>query len=365
MREARIAVVFGTRPEIVKLAPVLWALGPTVHTVHTGQHYDPALSERFLDELGLGPPAVQLGVGSGSRAEQVATALTRLDRVFAGDRPDVVVVQGDTNSTLAGALAANARDLPLVHVEAGLRSDDRSMPEEHNRIVVDHLADLCCTPTETARARLAREGISGARVTLTGNTVVDAVQRLLPDDAVRDRVLQRFGLLPASFALATFHRPENVDADVALRTVLHELATLPIPVVLPLHPRTRARVHELGLSAGSGALRVVEPLGYCDFIALLRECAFAISDSGGVQEEASVLRRPVIVVRASTERPEVVGTFAELVPVGPAIGEQARAWTTDIPALHARLAKLTCPFGDGRAGPRTAKAISDLLGRAP
>lgn len=359
MQEHSIAVVFGTRPEVVKLAPVLWALGAAARTIHTGQHYDPALADLLLAELGLDPPALRLEVGGAPRGAQLGEATTLLDRVFAAERPAVVVVQGDTNSTLAAALAANARGIPLVHVEAGLRSYDRTMPEEHNRVVTDHLADLCCAPTETSRAQLAAEGITGARVVVTGNTVVDAAARMLPDETQRKALLGRFGLDPDGYVLSTFHRPENVDDETRLRVILSELSALPLPVLLPLHPRTAARLEASGTDA-LGTVRVVEPLAYREFLGLARDCAFLVSDSGGVQEEASIVKRPVLVVRASTERPEVLGTFAELVSPGQSISEHGRAWVRDLDGLHARLATQPTPYGDGHAGERTAAAISEL-----
>jgi UDP-N-acetylglucosamine 2-epimerase (non-hydrolysing) len=363
MRDRSVAVVFGTRPEVVKLAPVLWALGDAARTIHTGQHYDPALADALLAELDLAPPELRLDVGGAPRGEQIGTAITALERAFTAERPEIVVVQGDTNSTLAGAIAANACRLPLVHVEAGLRSYDRAMPEEHNRVLTDHLADLCCAPTETSATQLAAEGIGGRRVVVTGNTVVDAAKRMLPDEAARAALLARFGLDVDGYVLSTFHRPENVDDVVRLRVILGELATYPVPVVLPLHPRTAARLSEADLRA-LGPVRVIEPLGYREFLALASACAFMVSDSGGVQEEASIVKRPVIVVRTSTERPEVLGTFAELLPDADAIGERGRAWMGDLVAIHARLAGLASPYGDGSAGERTAAAIEALPTRA-
>ncbi len=359
MRDHSVAVVFGTRPEIVKLAPVLWALGEQARTIHTGQHYDPALSDTLLAELGLQPPALRLEIGGASRGTQLGNATARLDRAFATARPEVVVVQGDTNSTLAAAIAANAHDIPLVHVEAGLRSYDRAMPEEHNRVLTDHLADLCCAPTETSRKNLAAEGIGGARVVVTGNTVVDAAEHMLLDDAARNELMARFGLAHDGYVLSTFHRPENVDDDKRLRAILSELSSLPLPVVLPMHPRTAARLEASGPDA-LGTVRVVAPLGYREFLGLARESAFLVSDSGGVQEEASIVKRPVLVVRASTERPEVVGTFAELVPPGTSIAERGRAWADDLGPLHARLADEPTPYGDGHAGERIAAVIAGL-----
>jgi UDP-N-acetylglucosamine 2-epimerase (non-hydrolysing) len=359
MREHGVAVVFGTRPELIKLAPVIWSLGGASRTIHTGQHYDPALAGALLTELGLDEPSLQLEVGGASRGMQLGAATAALDEAFAADPPEVVVVQGDTNSTVAGALAANARGIPLVHVEAGLRSYDRAMPEEHNRVVTDHLSDLCCAPTETSRERLAAEGIAGARVVVTGNTVVDAAAHMLPDAAQRRALLDRFGLDRDSYVLSTFHRPENVDDDSTLLRILDELSALPLPVLLPLHPRTAARLASAGVEI-PGSVRIVEPVTYREFLGLARECAFLVSDSGGVQEEASIVKRPVLVVRASTERPEVIGVFAELIAPGAAIGERGRAWAADLPALHARLADEPTPYGDGRAGERIAAAISEL-----
>lgn len=360
MREGSVAVVFGTRPEAVKLAPVLWALGRAARTIHTGQHYDPALAANLLDEIGLDRPDLQLDIGGASRGAQIARAAALLDQAFAESPPDLVVVQGDTNTTLAGALAANARGIPLVHVEAGLRSYDRAMPEEHNRVVADHLADLCCAPTETSRQQLASEGITGARVIVTGNTVVDAANRMLPDATQRTKLLALHGLERNAYVLSTFHRPENVDDDQVLAVILSELAALPLPVLLPLHPRGAARARAGGLLELPGAVRIVEPLGYPEFLGLARECAFLVSDSGGVQEEASILKRPVLVVRTSTERPEVLGTFADLVGPGAAIGERARAWAGDLDALHERLSATPTPYGDGHAGERIAAAISGV-----
>lgn len=361
MEDRSIAVVFGTRPEVVKLAPVLWSLGDAARTIHTGQHYDPALAAALLAELGVERPDLQLEVGGTPRGEQLGEAITRLERAFTDEPPAVVVVQGDTNSTLAGALAANACGIPLVHVEAGLRSYDRAMPEEHNRVLTDHLADRCCAPTETSREQLAAEGIAGDRVVVTGNTVVDAATRMLPDPAERVTLLERFGLEPDGFVLSTFHRPENVDDVARLRAILAELATYPVPVVLPLHPRTAARLSAEGLSA-LGPIRIVEPLGYREFLGLAAGCAFLVSDSGGVQEESSIVKRPVLVVRASTERPEVLGTFAQLVSDVRTIGDLGRGWMVDLVAIHARLAALPSPYGDGTAGERTAAAITALAG---
>jgi UDP-N-acetylglucosamine 2-epimerase (non-hydrolysing) len=357
-----VAVVLGTRPEIIKLSGLLALLGQAARVLYTGQHYDDLLGPAFFREFGLPTPDLSLMVGGTPRGEQIGEAVSRLDRHFADDPPLAVVVQGDTNATLAGALAANARHITLIHIEAGLRSYDRAMPEEHNRTLVDHLSDLCCAPTETSRANLAAEGIDGGRVVVTGNTVVEALQRMLPGPDARRSLLSHMDLRPADFVLATFHRPENVDDPDQLRAILGELRSLPVPVVLPLHLRTAARIADYGLKPLLDGLRIVDPLSYTDFLGLAAESALLVSDSGGVQEEASVLKRPVVVVRRSTERPEVMGTFATLVPAGPEIGSAARRAIDGGSDLLVRLAATPSPYGDGEASDRCHDALRGLIG---
>jgi UDP-N-acetylglucosamine 2-epimerase (non-hydrolysing) len=237
------------------------------------------------------------------------------------------------------------------------------MPEEHNRTVVDHLADLCLAPTETNRANLAAEGIGGDRVMLTGNTVVDAVCELLPPREERLAVVAEHGLEPGRFVLSTMHRPENVDEPDTLGTILAELGRCDLPVILPLHPRTRASIEHHGLGEMLAKLRVLAPLGYPEFLSLAAGAALLVSDSGGVQEEASVLKRPVLVVRNSTERPEILGTFAQLAPPGPLIG----AWISELLGqgrqLAQRLEAVPSPYGDGTSSLRSFAAITTLLSR--
>lgn len=355
--QRRVAIVFGTRPEIIKLAGIARLLGAEAGLIHTGQHDSFEMARSFLDELQFGGPDVQLTVGNQSRGRQIGDALRGLDEYFESCRPSVVVVQGDTNTTLAGALAANARRIPVVHVEAGLRSRDRAMPEEHNRVLTDHLADLCCAPTEAARENLETEGIGADRIVVTGNTVVDAVLERLPAEDERRALLAKRSLDSTSYVLATFHRPENVDDPETLQTVLDELGSLPLPAVLPLHPRAADRARAFGFAEQLSRIRVTEPLGYTEFLALAAEAAVLVSDSGGLVEEASVLKRPIAVVRRSTERPEVQGTFAELVAPGPAIGKQVGAWLDDLVAHHQRLAEIPTPYGDGQASANCISAI--------
>jgi UDP-N-acetylglucosamine 2-epimerase (non-hydrolysing) len=247
-----------------------------------------------------------------------------------------------------------------VHVEAGLRSFDDDMPEEHNRIETDHLSALCLAPTDWAAKHLADEGIDGDRVVVTGNTAVDAVLDALPGPARQDEVLRFFGVAPDAFVLATIHRPENTDVPAVLRQVLEALGALPLPVVLPLHPRTRHRIDEDGLGSLLGPLQPVPPLRHADFLALAARSALLVSDSGGIQEEASVLKRPVLVVRRSTERPEVEGTFARL--VGPTeLTAAATRWLAELRRSPGSLAELASPYGDGTASHRCVTAIDAFL----
>jgi UDP-N-acetylglucosamine 2-epimerase (non-hydrolysing) len=353
-----VAVVFGTRPEIIKLAGVIELLGPAARTIFSGQHFDELLSRVFFEELRLPPADVMLAVGGRSRAQQLGELVLRLEEQFIERRPGVVVVQGDTNTALGGALAANALEIPLVHVEAGLRSFDRRMPEEHNRVVIDHLADLCLAPTEHAHRNLLAERIPDSRIAVTGNTVVDVALRMLPPAGERAVLLRRLDLAPARFVLSTFHRPENVDDVGRLRILLGHLSRLELPVLFPVHPRTHRQIEVHGLQHEAAGVRLVPPLGYREFLGLAAECAFLLSDSGGVQEEASVVRRPAIVIRRTTERPEVLGTFATLVPVLDDLPGVARELLASLTEQHGRLAGMPTPYGDGRASVRSVRHIA-------
>ncbi|MHA6760167.1 non-hydrolyzing UDP-N-acetylglucosamine 2-epimerase [Streptacidiphilus sp. PAMC 29251] len=362
------AVVLGTRPELIKLAPVMRELTGRVRLLHTGQHYDSQLSGAFLEEYGLPEPERTFTVGGLPRTAQIAAAARELDTLFAEDPPQAVVVQGDTNATLSGALAANGRGIPLVHVEAGLRSFDRRMPEEHNRVLTDHLADLLCAATGANAANLRAEGIDPELIRVTGNTVVEAARAMLPGPEQRAAYLTQRGLRADDYILVTLHRPENTDDPDILATILTELDALVTPdrpVLLPLHPRTQAAAREHGLAPLLSRLTVTEPLGHEEFLSLLAQAALVVSDSGGVQEEVTVFKRPLIVVRRSTERPESMPDFARLVPPGPGIGAVARDWLADLPALHARLAALPCPYGDGGSGRRIAELVEDLIASGP
>ena len=298
----------------MKVAPVLPALAKRGHKqtlVHTGQHYDVNLSDVIFQELGIPNPDVNLGVGSGSHAEQTAQVMVGMERLLAEQQPDWLFVYGDVNSTVAAALAASKLGIRVAHVEAGLRSGDRTMPEEINRLLTDRLATLLLTPSADADANLLAEGVPREWIRCVGNVMIDTLVRLLPltDDApLLDTLALRNGHGPKPFALVTLHRPSNVDDPRSLRNLITALDSVAedMPVVFPMHPRTRARMAESGIDADR--LKILEPLGYLDFLGLQRRAAVVITDSGGIQEETTYLGVPCLTMRENTERPVTITT---------------------------------------------------------
>jgi UDP-N-acetylglucosamine 2-epimerase (non-hydrolysing) len=350
--------VVGARPNFMKLFPLVRAFrrrpGVEHLIVHTGQHYDPLLSERLFKELRLPDPDHHLGIGSGSQAEQTAAAMTQLEPLFETLRPDLVLVYGDVNSTLAAALVAAKGGWRLGHVEAGLRSGDRTMPEEVNRLVTDRLADLHFAPSADAVEHLRGEGAPAERIHAVGNVMIDTLVALLPKVA-RARVPARFGVEGMPYIVSTLHRPANVDHTAGLLTLLDTLGTLAadLPVIFPMHPRTRARVEALGWRGGEG-LRLLPPLGYIEMLGLVRDAAVVITDSGGVQEETSFLGVPCLTVRDSTERPITcrLGTNRLVARDRNAILGAVRQAALRRPATPPVI-----PLWDGRAGERIADLI--------
>jgi UDP-N-acetylglucosamine 2-epimerase (non-hydrolysing) len=304
-----VAHVVGARPNFMKAAPVhaaLAARGVQQTLIHTGQHYDEKMSDVFFDELRLPRPDVNLSVGSGSHAAQTGEVMIRIEPVILERKPDWVLVYGDVNSTVAATLVCAKLGVRVAHVEAGLRSRDRSMPEEINRLVTDQLADLLFTPSADGNENLEREGIPRERIVMAGNVMIDTLVRLLP--AARERwppLRDRFGL--DRFALVTLHRPSNVDDAGKLVPLLQALADVSreLPLVFPIHPRTRESIRRAGFSVPD-SIAVVDPLGYLDFLALQERATAVITDSGGVQEETTFLGVPCLTMRANTERPVTV-----------------------------------------------------------
>ena len=347
--------VVGARPNFMKMAAVYRAAAGRLDqlVVHTGQHYDWRMSGVFFDELGVPAPDANLEVGSGTHAEQTAEVMMRFEPLLAQHNPAAVVVYGDVNSTLAAALVCSKCGVPIAHVEAGLRSRDRTMPEEINRLVTDCVADLLFTPSADADANLAAEGVPATRVHLVGNVMIDTLVRLLPQTRPDD-VCGRLGLAGA-FVLVTLHRPSNVDDPATLGALLAALGEVGrgMAIVFPVHPRTRAQIARAGLAVPD-ALQLVEPLGYLEFLALQQRAALVITDSGGIQEETTFLGVPCLTVRENTERPITI-TQGTNVLVGRdphrLRAEAARA------LRRPRGAAVPPPLWDGRAGER----IADLL----
>jgi len=316
-------IVLGTRPEIIKMAPLVHEFNRRkipIDIVHTGQHYSYNMSQIFLKELGIRNKIEHLEVGGGSHGDVTARALVGLEKYFQRQRPSIVLVEGDTNTVLAGGLAAAKMGIPVGHVEAGLRSYDRRMPEEHNRRLVDHLSDMLFAPTELNQRTLMAEKVQG-KVFVTGNTVIDACLMNMPIAERKSRVTKKLGLIKDAFALATIHRQENVDDKDVLRSFIRIFSGCPLPILLPLHPRTLKMTGKFGLKRtllSDPNITVVEPVGYFDFLMLMRASRFILTDSGGIQEEATApnIRKKVFVLRTSTERPEAVKAgYAELVGV--------------------------------------------------
>jgi UDP-N-acetylglucosamine 2-epimerase (non-hydrolysing) len=317
-RPLTVLNVVGGRPNFVKMAPLLAAMRavPSLRPllVHTGQHYDHEMSRVFFEHLEIPDPDFFLGVGSGSHAQQTARVMERFEPVLTETRPDLVVVVGDVNSTLACGLVAAKLCVPVAHIEAGLRSRDRTMPEEINRILTDHLAEYLFTTSTDADQNLLAEGIPAGKIHFTGNVMIDTLRKYEAQARSR-RTAEGMGLIPRGYALLTLHRPSNVDDPQAFGRILEGLeAILPrIPIVFPIHPRSRNRLAEFGLDARverSTNLRLCAPLGYLGFLGLLMEARFVLTDSGGIQEETTALGVPCLTLRENTERPvtEELGT---------------------------------------------------------
>ncbi|HET9103849.1 MAG TPA: UDP-N-acetylglucosamine 2-epimerase (non-hydrolyzing) [Solirubrobacteraceae bacterium] len=356
----RVLTVIGNRPQFIKAAAVSPRLRErhSEHLVHTGQHYDDRLSAIFFSELGLPAPDEQLGVGGGSATSQTSRMLAALEPVLARVAPDAVLVYGDTNSTLAGALAGAQTGVPVVHVEAGMRSFDRTMPEELNRVLCDHASALLLCPGEVAMENLRAERVTG-HCELVGDVMVDVALAAQPRARAAVELITGRGLEPGGYLLATAHRAGNVDDPARLSALLQVLSALPLPVVLPLHPRTEARLRDAGrfdeLRAMPG-VRVEPPLGYFELTALLCHARAVLTDSGGLQKEAYLAGVPCATLRPSTEWTETVETgWNVLVDLDPAA--TAAAVTRRAPDERPEL------YGDGRAGERVVAAMTAFLGR--
>jgi UDP-N-acetylglucosamine 2-epimerase (non-hydrolysing)/UDP-GlcNAc3NAcA epimerase len=352
----RVLTVIGNRPQFVKAAAVSGPLRGVADEilVHTGQHYDDELSQVFFDELGLPRPEHRLELGGGSNTAQAARMLAALEPLLARERPALVLVYGDTNSTLAGALAAAQAGIPVAHVEAGMRSYDRTMPEELNRVLTDHASDLLLCSSEAPAEILRGERVVG-EIEVVGDVMVDVAQLLGPRAAARTEVLDRFGVAPGEYVLVTAHRAGNVDDRARLERLVALLEAIPHPVVLPLHPRTAARLDAAGLRPRLRDVVLAPPLGYLDFTALLHHARAVLTDSGGVQKEAYLAGVPCITLRPGTEWTETVAAGWNVV-VDLDADAAVRALEREPPAERPPL------YGDGRAGERVVAALARRIG---
>lgn len=298
----KLITVVGARPNFIKVAPLVPALlaaGHDAALAHTGQHYDAAMSDVFFRDLQIPEPRWFLNVGSGTHAVQTGKAMMALEELFDAEHPDAVIVVGDVNSTLAGALAASKLHVPVIHLEAGLRSFDMLMPEEINRLVADQLSSLHLTPTREAEWNLRNEGVDAERIKFVGNIMAESVLTHLPLVADRHPAVEH-GATTGEYALVTIHRPENTDHPENLSEIMGALVALPVPVVFPTHPRTRPKLEEF--LGGSHNVTFIDPAGYLDMLALQRDAAVVVTDSGGLQEESCVIGTPCVTVRRNTER---------------------------------------------------------------
>ncbi|HNX47327.1 MAG TPA: UDP-N-acetylglucosamine 2-epimerase (non-hydrolyzing) [Methanomassiliicoccales archaeon] len=349
----RFSVVLGTRPEIVKMSPIVRELqrrGLDFDLVHTGQHYSFEMDRVFFRDLELPEPRINLEVGSGTHGAQTGKMLAGLERFFQETRPDVVLVQGDTNTVLAGALAAVKLGITVGHVEAGLRSFDRTMPEEINRVMADHVSDLLFAPTEMSARNLRAEGLPEKRIHITGNTIVDAVRENLEIAGGKGDVLGTLGLRKGVYILTTLHRQENVDSRERLANVLIGLEKAGretgLDVIWPMHPRARKNLETFGLRLPEN-VRPITPLGFLEFLQLEGGAALALTDSGGVQEESCILGVPCVTLRDNTERPETVDVGANVV-----VGTDPSRIIAGVRSMLSRKGGWTCPLGENGAGGR-------------
>jgi len=356
----QVLCVAGARPNFMKIAPVMAALAETgivAQLLHTGQHYDAAMSDSFFADLGIPPPDHHLEVGSGSHAVQTAEVMKRFEPVLETVRPRAVLVVGDVNSTLACALVAAKRGVRVIHVEAGLRSYDRSMPEEINRVLTDQISDLLFITEKSALANLQREGIDSSRIEFVGNVMIDTLHRNLEHAVPASRTL---GTTLPHYAVLTLHRPSNVDDRATLAALLDVIGEInrTLPVVMPLHPRTRGNIEKFGFTARLDGLHVLPPVGYLEMLGLMRDAKLVLTDSGGIQEETTALGVPCLTLRDNTERPITIAEGTNTL-----VGSDPDAIRAAFNAVMTNGGKAGCipEYWDGRAAMRIAHTLKGWL----
>jgi UDP-N-acetylglucosamine 2-epimerase (non-hydrolysing) len=359
----KIINVVGARPNFMKIAPIMKAMGENGHfkplLLHTGQHYDYEMSKVFFDEFKIVEPEIHLGVGSGTHAEQTGKIMIEFEKVLLQENPELILLVGDVNSTLACALASSKLSIPFAHVEAGLRCFDRTLPEEINRVVTDSLAEYLFTPTKSACDNLAQEGISDDKIHFVGNIMIDTLFSHL-EKANNSGILDKLNLKKKNYAVLTLHRPENVDSKDNLLRILPSIDKLQkkIPIVYPVHRRTKQRLEEFDLERQFTTmknLRFIDPLGYSDFIKLEVDSIFVMTDSGGIQEETTVLKIPCLTLRKTTERPETVSTGTNIL-VG---SDPERIISESLSILDGKVKSGNIPeYWDGKTGARIINILA-------
>lgn len=360
----KVLALFGTRPEIIKMAPVLSKMhldkDIDLVTVNAGQHYDYLLSQKIFTDLEMIKPDYELSVGSGTHTQQTSFAMLLIENIIRKEKPDVVISEGDTNTVLATALASIKMNIPHAHIEAGLRSFDRNMPEEVNRLGADHFSEVLFAPTEISRKNLLAENIPAHKIHVTGNTIVDALFTILPK-IKESKILSNLNLDQQSYILVTAHRPENVDSKEKLGTLMRTLCKIDLPLIFPIHPRTKNRLLEFGFweqSCSNTNLNITEPVGYIDMLNLIKNAKCVLTDSGGLQEEACVLNTPCLTLRYNTERPEsVIAGSNKLVGIEPDdILENINRLKED-KEFEKNMRSAKNPFGDGTAGKKIIQIL--------
>jgi UDP-N-acetylglucosamine 2-epimerase (non-hydrolysing) len=357
-KKRRICIILGTRPEIIKLSPIIRLCQKrklNYFILHTGQHYSYNMDHIFFKELRLPKPKYNLKVGSGSHAEEIGNMLIKIEKILKKEKPDVVLVQGDTNSVLAGTLAANKLGIKIGHVEAGLRSYDETMPEEINRKLTDHMSDYLFCPTQVEKKILLNEGVKQKKIFVTGNTIVDSVMHNIKLAEKKKPFFNKLGLDAGKYFLATIHRPSNTDVKKNLKIVLSAMSKLykkyDLPVVCPLHPRTVKKIKSFKIKIPEG-VKVMEPIGYLEFLYLEQNAKLIITDSGGVEEEACILEVPCITLRTTTERPETVKVGANMLA-----GDDIHKIMKDAKIELKKCRNWKDPLGDGKASEKILRII--------
>ena len=366
----KLSIILGTRPEIIKLSPIIRMLEKTNidwHIIHTNQHYSENMDKIFFEELNLPKPKYNLNIGSGTHGEQTGKMLIKIEKVLLKEKPNVVIVQGDTNTVLAGALTASKLKIDVAHVEAGLRSFDKNMPEEINRVLTDHISSYLFAPTEKAKDNLLNEGIEENKIFVVGNTIVDATLQNLKIAEKNTFVREFFENITnmEDYFLLTLHRAENVDNEERLKNIIDGIIKVidifDKTIIFPIHPRTKKRLEEFNLLEklkSNKKIKIIEPVGYLEFLMLEKNAELILTDSGGVQEEACILKIPCITLRDNTERPETVEVGANIL-----VGDDKEKLINAVEIMLNKERDWENPFGDGKSGERIIKILHGNIER--